>query len=171
MRVRRRRLARSFSSTPLSFPELHFILAALWDPYPTLAPQQREDAFRCYATFELIWFFRSTDKYLHLGGPLLAGVTVVALSSLAPMALPLGMRGLAISEAVSLYGDLAVFGGFVLYELSSFGIRLLFVSYQIAFDISTQKILQNARLAEQGILKADPMKESISLQLDMVNIL
>jgi len=38
------------------------------------------------------------DKYLYLGGPLLAGVTVVALSSLAPMALPLGMRGLAISE-------------------------------------------------------------------------
>lgn len=56
------------------------------------------------------------DKYLYMGGPLLAGVTVVALSSLAPMALPLGMRGLAIAEAISLYGGLAVFGGFVLYE-------------------------------------------------------
>lgn len=56
------------------------------------------------------------DKYLYLGGPLLAGVTVVALSSLAPMALPLGMRGLAVAEAISLYGGLAVFGGFVLYE-------------------------------------------------------
>jgi hypothetical protein len=56
-----------------------------------------------------------------MGGPLLAGVTVVALSSLAPMALPLGMRGLAITEAISLYGGLAVFGGFVLYEcVSSF---------------------------------------------------
>lgn len=41
----------------------------------------------------------------------------------------------------------------------------------LSFDISTQKILRNARLAEQGSLKADPMKESISLQLDMVNIL
>ena len=51
-----------------------------------------------------------------MGGPLLAGVTVVALSSLAPLALPLGMRGLAISESISLYGGLAVFGGFVLYE-------------------------------------------------------
>jgi len=59
------------------------------------------------------------DKYLYMGGPLLAGVTVVALSSLAPMALPLGMRGLAISEAISLYGGLAVFGGFVLYEYVS----------------------------------------------------
>lgn len=51
-----------------------------------------------------------------MGGPLLAGITVVALSSLAPMALPLGTRALAITESISLYGGLAVFGGFVLYE-------------------------------------------------------
>ena len=56
------------------------------------------------------------EKYLYWGGPLLAGVTVVALCSLAPMALPLGLRGLAITEAISLYGGLVVFGGFVLFE-------------------------------------------------------
>ncbi|KAH9486370.1 Growth hormone-inducible transmembrane protein [Psilocybe cubensis] len=93
----------------------------------------------------------TNDKYLNLGGPLLAGVTVVALSSLAPMLLPsMGMRSLMIAESISLYGGLALFGGFVLYD--------------------TQKILKHARLAEQGIMKADPIKESISLELDMINI-
>ena len=105
-----------------------------------------------------------------MGGPLLAGVTVVALSSLAPMALPLGLRGLAISEAISLYGGLAVFGGFVLYESVLVMSSVVSPDY-ISFAVSTQKILRNARLVEQGGLKADPMKESISLQLDMVNIL
>jgi len=92
----------------------------------------------------------SNDKYLYLGGPLLAGVTVVALSSLAPMALPLGARSLAFAESISLYGGLAVFGGFVLFD--------------------TQKILQHARMAEAGVIKRDALKESISLELDMINI-
>lgn len=92
----------------------------------------------------------TNDRYIYLGGPLLAGITVVALSSLAPMVLPMGIRALAISEAISLYGGLAVFGGFVLYD--------------------TQKILKHARLADQGILKRDPLSESIALELDMLNI-
>ncbi|KAI0275311.1 inhibitor of apoptosis-promoting Bax1-domain-containing protein [Gloeopeniophorella convolvens] len=92
----------------------------------------------------------TNDKYLYMGGPLLAGVTVVALSSLAPMALPLGMRALAITESISLYGGLAVFSGFVLYD--------------------TQKILHHARLAERGVVPRDPMKEAIGLELDMINI-
>lgn len=58
----------------------------------------------------------SNDRYLYMGGPLLAGVAVVALSSLAPMVLPMGLRALAITENISLYGGLAVFSGFVLYE-------------------------------------------------------
>lgn len=86
-----------------------------------------------------------------MGGPLLAGVTVVALSSIAPMILPMGLRALAVSEAISLYGGLAVFGGFVLFD--------------------TQKILKHARLAEAGVMKRDPVNESISLELDMINIL
>ncbi|KAI0319047.1 inhibitor of apoptosis-promoting Bax1-domain-containing protein [Amylostereum chailletii] len=92
----------------------------------------------------------TNDKYLYMGGPLLAGVTVVALSSLAPMALPLGMRGLAIAESISLYGGLAVFSGMVLYD--------------------TQKILAHARAAQVGAVPRDPMREAISLELDMINI-
>ncbi|BFZ58784.1 hypothetical protein PYCC9005_005849 [Savitreella phatthalungensis] len=93
-----------------------------------------------------------SDQYLYLGGPLLAGVTVVALASLAPMILParIAARALAPLEAISLYGGLAVFSGFVLYD--------------------TQKILHRARLAQQGYMKRDTCRESISLELDCINI-
>jgi len=92
-----------------------------------------------------------SDQYLYLGGPLLAGLTVVVLSSLAPMVLPMTyMRTLAITQSVSLYGGLAVFGGFVLFD--------------------TQKILAHARLAEAGRIKRDPVGESISLELDFFNL-
>jgi hypothetical protein len=36
---------------------------------------------------------------------------------------------------------------------------------------STQKILQHARMVESGLTKRDAVKESISLELDMLNIL
>jgi len=111
------------------------------------------------------------DKYLYMGGPLLAGVTVVALSSLAPMALPLGMRGLAISEAISLYGGLAVFGGFVLYEYVSSHFTRGVDGLICYLFTSTQKILYHARMAEAGVITRDPIRESIGLELDMINIL
>ena len=78
----------------------------------------REPLDSCYMRSRLFTIY-SNDKYLYMGGPLLAGITVVALTSLAPMALPLGTRALAITESISLYGGLAVFGGFVLYEYVS----------------------------------------------------
>ncbi|KAG6851329.1 hypothetical protein H0H93_005727 [Arthromyces matolae] len=117
-----------------------------------LAARQMAALYTCgvVGSISYVGATATTDKYLNLGGPLLAGVTVVALSSLAPMALPLGLRGLAVTEAISLYGGLAVFGGFVLYD--------------------TQKILKHGRLVEQGSIKADPITEAISLQLDMINI-
>ncbi|KAI5842764.1 inhibitor of apoptosis-promoting Bax1-domain-containing protein [Tricharina praecox] len=90
------------------------------------------------------------DKYLYLGGPLLAGVAVVALSGLAPMVLPLGSRALMGAEAISLYGGLAVFGGFTLYDV--------------------QKVLNHARAAERGVMKKDTVNESVRLELDFINI-
>jgi hypothetical protein len=60
-----------------------------------------------------------TDKYLYLGGPLLAGVAIVALSGFAPLVLPAtAARTLMFTENIWLYGGLAVFGGMTLYWLS-----------------------------------------------------
>jgi growth hormone-inducible transmembrane protein len=91
------------------------------------------------------------EKYLYLGGPLLAGVAIVALSGFAPLVLPAtAVRSLAWTERIWLYGGLAVFGGFTLYDV--------------------QKILQHARLAERGMVRKDVVNESISLELDFLNI-
>ncbi|KAH0437151.1 bax Inhibitor family protein [Colletotrichum camelliae] len=90
------------------------------------------------------------DKYLYIGGPLLAGLGVVIASSFAPMILPAtAIRTLAFTESISLYGGLAVFGGFTLYDV--------------------QKILHHARLAEQGVIRKDAVNESIALELDFIN--
>lgn len=91
------------------------------------------------------------EKYLYLGGPLLAGVVVVALSGFAPMILPAtATRALAFSENIWLYGGLAVFGGFTLYDV--------------------QKILHHARMSERGLVRKDVVNESVSLELDFLNI-
>jgi growth hormone-inducible transmembrane protein len=91
------------------------------------------------------------EKYLYLGGPLLAGFTVVFLSGLAPLVIPAtAVRTLMWTERMWLYGGLAVCGGFTLYH--------------------TQAILHHARLAERGIIKRDAVNESIALELDFLNI-
>ncbi|KAJ6092634.1 Bax inhibitor 1-like protein [Penicillium sp. IBT 16267x] len=91
------------------------------------------------------------EKYLYLGGPLLAGVVLVALSGLAPMVLPAtAARSLMWSERIWLYGGLAVFGGFTLYDV--------------------QKVLHHARLAQRGLIQRDVVNESVSLELDFINI-
>ncbi|KAF9885714.1 hypothetical protein FE257_012599 [Aspergillus nanangensis] len=91
------------------------------------------------------------EKYLYLGGPLLAGVAIVALSGFAPLVLPAtAARTLMWSEKIWLYGGLAVFGGFTLYDV--------------------QKVLHHARMAERGLVRRDVVNESISLELDFINI-
>ena len=92
-----------------------------------------------------------SEKYLYLGGPLLAGVAIVAVSGLAPLVLPAtAVRTLAVTENLWLYGGLAVFGGFTLYDV--------------------QKVLYHAKLAEQGLIRKDAVNENISLELDFLNI-
>lgn len=91
------------------------------------------------------------EKYLYIGGPLLAGAAIVAVSGFAPLVLPAtAARTLAFTQNIWLYGGLVVFGGFTLYDV--------------------QKVLHHARLAERGVIKKDPVNESISLELDFLNI-
>ena len=91
------------------------------------------------------------EKYLYLGGPLLAGAAIVMASGLAPIIIPAtAVRTLAFTESIWLYGGLAVFGGFTLYDV--------------------QKVLAHARMAQMGLIKKDPVNESISLELDFLNI-
>lgn len=90
------------------------------------------------------------EKYLYLGGPLLAGVAIVAVSGFAPLVLPAtAVRTLLWTERLWLYGGLAVFGGFTLYDV--------------------QKILYHARMAERGLIQKDTVNESIHLELDFLN--
>lgn len=92
-----------------------------------------------------------SDQYLYLGGPLFAGLCVVALSSLAPMVLPARFLGtLAVTQSISMYGGLAVFGGFTLYD--------------------TQRMLRNASLAKNGMIRPDPCRESVQFELNFINI-
>lgn len=91
------------------------------------------------------------ERYLYIGGPLLAGVAVVVASGFAPLVLPVtAARSLMWTERIWLYGGLAVFGGFTLYD--------------------TQKVLHHARLANVGMMKKDIVNESIELELDFINI-
>lgn len=91
------------------------------------------------------------EKYMYIGGPLLAGAAIVAVSGLAPLVIPAtATRALAMTENIWLYGGLAVFGGFTLYHV--------------------QTVLHHARMAERGVMKKDPVNESISLELDFLNI-
>lgn len=91
------------------------------------------------------------EKYMYIGGPLLAGAAIVAVSGLAPLVIPAtAVRTLALTESLWLYGGLAVFGGFTLYDV--------------------QKILYHSRMAQAGVIKKDPVNESISLELDFLNI-
>ncbi|PWN41657.1 hypothetical protein IE81DRAFT_324282 [Ceraceosorus guamensis] len=90
-------------------------------------------------------------QYLWLGTPLLIGVSIVALSSIAPLVLPAtAFRALAVTEALSIYGGLGVFSLFLIYD--------------------SQSIVRKAQMAQAGMIPADPLRDSIGLELDAINI-
>jgi len=91
------------------------------------------------------------EKYLYLGGRCIADIAIVDISGFAPLVLPAtAVRTLAWTENIWLYGGLAVFGGFTLYDV--------------------QKILHHARMAERGLVRKDVVNESVHLELDFLNI-
>ncbi|KAI5781784.1 inhibitor of apoptosis-promoting Bax1-domain-containing protein [Peziza echinospora] len=127
-----------------------FVLAPTFFYAPALIARAGLYTVGVMGSMALVGSTAREDKFLYLGGPLLAGVAVVALSGLAPLVLPVGTRALAWTESISLYGGLAVFTGFTLYDV--------------------QKILAHARYARQGLMKKDVVNESIALELDFINI-
>ncbi|KAL1839237.1 hypothetical protein VTJ49DRAFT_1715 [Mycothermus thermophilus] len=130
--------------------------AALVAPLLTIAPPALLARAGLYTvammgSISVVGATAKQDKYMYLGGPLLAGAAIVAVSGFAPLILPAtAVRTLAFTENLWLYGGLAVFGGFTLYDV--------------------QKVLHHARLAQRGIIKEDPVNESIALELDFLNI-
>ncbi len=126
------------------------VLSPLFFLHPAILAQAGLYTVAMMGSIAFVGATAKQEKYLYLGGPLLAGVAIIAVSAFAPMVLPAtAVRTLLWSERVCLYGGLAVFGGLTLYDV--------------------QKILQHARMAEQGLIRKDAVNESISLELDFIN--
>jgi len=92
-----------------------------------------------------------SDKFLYMGGPLAMGLGVIFVSSIGTWFLPptsvlgAGLYGVAV------YGGLALFGMFLLYD--------------------TQKIIHRAEThPTYGVQVYDPINNSVGIYLDTVNI-
>jgi FtsH-binding integral membrane protein len=137
--------------TAFNVTQAAFVAPLLFMAPPALIARAGLYTIAMMGSISLVGATAKQDKYLYLGGPLLAGVAIVAVSGFAPLVLPAtAVRTLAFTENLWLYGGLAVFGGFTLYDV--------------------QKVLMHARMAERGLMKRDAVNESISLELDFLNI-
>ncbi|TAQ91625.1 Peptide-methionine (S)-oxide reductase [Chlorociboria aeruginascens] len=137
--------------TAFNVTQAAFIAPLLFMAPPAIIGRAALYTVAMMASISFVGATAKQEKYLYLGGPLLAGVAIVAVSGFAPLILPAtAVRTLAFTENIWLYGGLAVFGGFTLYDV--------------------QKILMHARMAEQGLIQKDSVNESISLELDFLNI-
>ncbi|KAI9742879.1 MAG: hypothetical protein M1818_003608 [Claussenomyces sp. TS43310] len=137
--------------TAFNVTQAAFVAPLLFVAPPAIMARAGLYTLAMMGSISLVGATAKQDKYLYLGGPLLAGVALVAVSGFAPLLLPAtAVRTLAFTENIWLYGGLAVFGGFTLYDV--------------------QKVLAHARMAERGMMRRDAVNESISLELDFLNI-
>ena len=93
------------------------------------------------------------DKFLYLGGPLMAGLTIMFISTLSSLFIPARfVKTLSAIENLWLYGGLALFSGYVLYD--------------------TQKLMSRARKYHGlgQLHRVDYVNESIGIYMDVINI-
>lgn len=92
-----------------------------------------------------------SDRFLNMGGPLAMGLGVVLVSSIGSAFLPPTTVLGAGMYSVALYGGLALFGMFLLYD--------------------TQKIIHRAENhPTYGVQPYDPVNNSVGIYLDTINI-
>jgi FtsH-binding integral membrane protein len=106
------------------------------------------------------------DKYLYMGGPLLAGLAVVTLSGFASLLLPATMtRTLAVTEALWLYGGLALFGAFLLYDT-----QVVMKHARVRHE--KEKQIKALRASGQDVRMAPPdyINECIGIYMDIIQI-
>jgi FtsH-binding integral membrane protein len=104
------------------------------------------------------------DRFLYLGGPLMAGLCVLIVASLSSMLLPARFqRTLSILEALTMYGGLALFGAFILYDTQKLMFRAR--EYEAAKTLYIRQAGPNAHIPQP-----DYVSQSIGLYLDFINI-
>lgn len=104
------------------------------------------------------------ERFLYLGGPLMAGLCVLIVASLSSMILPARFaKTLTFIEGLMLYGGLALFSAFILYD-----------TQKLMFRAKEFEVHRSAYLAQRGpntpIPQPDYVSQSISLYLDFINI-
>lgn len=115
-----------------------------------------------FGTLSYVAINSEQNKYLWLGGPLMAGLTLVCLTSFAPLVLPSNMiTTLKIADSITLYFGLMLFSMFILYD-----------TQKIMNDGEKYRSMEELRMQNDSnqVVKPDYIKGSLGLYLDIINM-